>query len=498
MSHPRRKPTPAKRRVVPGRRPRIRAAGRRQAETVRTFGAEFVSHRKDRWAGQPFVLEPWQWTKLVLPVYGTVDAAGKRLYDKALYGLARWNGKDELAALLVLHHLFLEPIHDGECYAVAQSKPQAGILFETVRNMINANPMLRAACDVYRREIVVRETGCIFRCLPHDADAAQGFHPSFCVIDELHVHRDREMLDAMLSGSIGREQSLLIVITTAGAERRGVWWEILHEWREDPGAYVYWHGASDKADAGDPRVWRRANLASWVSDEKLAKAYRTLPLGSFERYHLNRPPRAGQNKVFTPDLWRACRGAAKIDPERPAYIAVDASLRRDHTAVVLDQVDTAGLHNVLCWTFTAEDDTSIMSAIDQDEVGALIRELAAEYEIRRVPCDRAYFVRTMRELLDEGLPIEEFPQTNQNMARACQRFYDLVTEKRMRHGGDPALEEHVLNATVKETPFGWRITKPAGGAKVDAAIALAMVSDVAEAERDTRSFAETGGIHSVG
>lgn len=478
--------------------PRIRAAGRRKAEMVRTFGEEFITHRKDRWAGRPFILEPWQYRRMVLPVYGAVDAAGKRLYDKALFGLPRWNGKDELASLLALHHLFLEPVHDGECYAVAQSKPQAGILFDTARNMVNANPLLRAACNVYRREIVVKETGCVFRCLPHDADAAQGFHPSFCVIDELHVHRTRAMLDAMLSGAIGREQPLLIVITTAGAERRGVWWEILHDWQADPSAYVYWHGAPDSANASDPKVWRKANPASWITAEMLAKQYRTLPRASFERYHLNRAPRSGENKVFTPELWRVGRARPGIDSERPSYVAVDASLRRDHTAVVHVQFDGAGRLHVMAWTFTAEDDTSIMSAIDQDAVGALLRELAATYNVRRVPCDRAYFVRTMRELLDQGLPIEEFPQTNQNMARACQRLYDLVAEGRLAHGGDPVLEEHMLNATVKETPFGWRITKPAEGEKVDAAIALAMAADVAEAEREGRSFAETGGIYSVG
>lgn len=467
--------------------PRITAAGRQRAEIVRTFGTELITHRKDRWANRPFVLEPWQFDDIVLPIYGAVDKNGRRIFDKALIGLPRWCGKDELAAMLALHHLFLEPVHDGEAYAVAQSKAQAGILFDTARNMVNASPLLRAACDVYRREIVVRETGCVLRCLPHDADAAQGWHMSFCVIDELHVHRNRGMLDAMLSGSIGREQPLLIVITTAGAERRGTWWEVLHEWPDDPSAYVYWRGAPDEADPTDPQAWRDATPASWITDEMLAKQFRTLPLASFERYHLNRAPRAGANKVFAPAMWRACDARPQIDPDRPCVVAVDASLRRDHTAVVFDQVGEDGVHNVMTFTFTAEDDTSIMSAIDHDEIGGLLRELAASYDVRRMPCDRAYFVRTMRELLEEGLPVEEFAQTNMNMARACQRMYDVVAEERMRHGGDPVLEEHILNATVKETPFGWRITKPAEGEKVDAAIATAMAVDVAEVEAENRA-----------
>ena len=466
--------------------PRITKLGRERAETVAAFSRTFVKHRKDRWAGQPFILEPWQFEKMILPVYGAVDRAGTRRFDRALFGLARWNGKDELAAMLALNHLFLEPVYDGECYAIAQSKSQAGILLETARNMVNATPELRAACDVYRREIVVRETGCIFRCLPHDADAAQGFHPSFCVIDELHVHKTRAMLDAMLTGAIGRENPLTVVITTAGEQRRGVWWDVLQEWSEDPGAYVYWQGAPEDADPTDRAVWRAANPASWITMERLEKLFASLPLASFERYHLNRAPKFGKNRVFTEALWRACAEAPHIDPALPCVVSVDASLRRDHTAVLFNQMDAEHNHNVLCFTFTAEEDGSIMSAIDHDEVGMLLRELHASYHVRRLPCDRAYFVRTMRELLAEGLRIEEFPQTNQNMARACQRMYDAVAEGRLRHGGDKVLEAHVMSAAVKETPFGWRINKGENDLHIDAAVALAMAIDIAEAEAERR------------
>ena len=480
--------------------PPIRAAGRRRADGVRVFAREFVTHRKDRWTGSPFLLEPWQWRDIIRPIYGSLGRNDLRLYDKAYIGLPRWQGKDEIAAMLALHHLFLEPVPGGEAYAVASSKQQAGILFETARDMVMANPYLRLACDVYRRRIIVRESGCVLRCLPHDADTSQGLHPSFCVIDEAHVYRDRRMIDAMLSGSIGREEPLLIIITTAGEQARGVWWDVLHEWMDDPTAYVYFHGAPDSAKAGDPRVWRRANPASWITAEMLAKEFRTLPLASFERCHLNRVPQAGTGHVFAEALWTGCAAAPVIDPERPVVIAVDASLRRDHTAVILDQLDKALVHNVLCFVFTAEDDGSIMNAIDQDEVGSLLRELATSFIVERLPCDRAYFVRTMRELLDEGLPVEEFPQTNQNMARACQCMYDAVTEGRLRHGGDPVLGAHVMDAAVKETTFGWRIQKLNSAAHIDAAVALAMAMDIAEAGADNvpaPSFYETGGLRTI-
>lgn len=473
--------------------PPITARGRRRAERVRMFGRIYLRHWKDRYAGQPFVLEPWQWKNIVLPIYGTLDADGRRWYDRALVGLPRWNGKDELAALFACAHLIIEPVPSGEAYAVATSRRQAAILYDTVRDMLRRSPDLGQLVDTYKRELVVKDSGCVFRALPHDADTAQGFHPSLSVIDELHVHKSRAMLDAMLTGAVGRSEPLTIVITTAGAERRGVWWDVLHEWQDDPHAYVYWVGAKEEDDPTDRKVWRRANPASWVTLERLETLYHTLPLASFERYHLNRAPSKGTNRVFTPQLWRACNASPRIDADRPCVVAVDASLRRDHTAVVLDQVDSEGYHNLVCFTFKPEEDASIMRAVDHDEVGALLRDLATSYHVARMPCDRAYFVRTMRELLDEGLPVEEFIQGNQNMARACQRLYDVVSEGRVRHGGDRELEDHVLNAAVKETMYGWRMTKADEASKIDAAIAAAMAVDVAEAERETTGIGITVG-----
>ena len=458
-------------------------AGLRRAQSVRIFLREHVRHTKDRWAGDPFLLEDWQWRNMILPVYGTLRKDGLRRYHRALFGLPRWQGKDELCGALNLYHLAQEPIYGGEQYAVATTLSQANLLFNTVRMMANTDPFLRAVLDVHKGIIECPETGAIFKTLPHDADTAQGFHGSFVVLDEMHVYRDRRMITAMQTGMLGREEPLLIAITTAGEERKGPWWEIRKEWAEDPESYVYWCGAEEDDDATDPEVWRRCNPASWLTDDMLRGAFASNPLPAFERLHLNRAPKRGANRVFDEPRWRACGARPKIDPERPCIIGVDASQRRDHTCVVLDQLDAQGVHQVMCFAFVAEAEGDIMSAIDQDAVGELIRELCASYNVVRIPCDRAYFVRIMAQLLAEGLPIEEFPQTDQNMTRACQRLFDAVAEERVAHGNDPALTEYVLNAAVKIGRLGgFRFTKPDEESKIDGAIALAMAVDVAEAE----------------
>jgi phage terminase large subunit-like protein len=466
---------------------------------VRYFGESMLTHRKDRWAGQPFVLEPWQYEKIILPIYGAVDRAGTRRFDKALIGLPRWNGKDEIAALLCLHHLFLEPVHDGECYAVAQNKIQAAILFETARNMVNANPLLRAACDVYRREIVVRETGCIFRCLPHDADAAQGFHMSLCVIDELHVHRTRAMIDAMLSGAAGRRNPLLIAITTAGVERRGVWWEILEEWRQDPSAYVYWHAARDSDDIEDRAVWRAANPASWITMERLEKLFRTLPRTSFERYHLNRAPTTSMAmRAFSWKEWRGCQEPPLIKPEEPCVVTVDGANKGDCFAIVVDRRDEEGTHHVESYIY--DEPPPDTGYYDLMEIEEFLSSLWQTRNVVRMACDPNRLLLLMQRLEREhGIPVEEFNQTNTHMCPASATLRELVRTGRVRAGRGDSLRDHILNAVeMPREPIGWRIGKGDRADKIDGAIALAMAVFLAEAEVDAGpSFAATAGIRTI-
>ena len=466
--------------------------GYRRAADVRDFCARHIVIPDGPGAGQRLVFEDWYWKHIILPIYGTLDVNGKRRYNKALIGVSRWHIKSTSAAALALYAMAREPIAGAELHAVATTIKQAGRVFSKARRMVLADRLLSRTFTVTRSVIECTETGATFEVLPHDADTAQGFHPQFVALDELHVYRDLAMVSAMVSGSAGYPEPLIFGITTAGSERRGAWWELLKQWRDDPTAYVWWCGAAslddmlagaDDVEVSDQAAWRRANPASWITDETLQRQFYSLPVGDFSRYHLNLAPKHGQNRVFEPARWRACSARPLFDPERPCVLGVDASQRRDHTAVVLDQLDAEGRHNVLCFAFAAEEEGEIMSAIDTDAVGQLIRELCASYNVTRIPCDRAYNVRLMGQLLAEGLPIEEFAQSDQNMTRACQRLFDAVAEERVRHGGDGVLEEYVLNAAVKTgRQGGFRFTKPDAEAKIDGAIALAMAVDVAEAE----------------
>ena len=478
-----RRATPALPRV-PGRyRPTVKGEG--LARLVGAFLAGFLKHPDREFAGKPFLLEAWQRDGIVRPILACVDRRGRRKYREAVLGMPRNSGKSNISAALLLALAFTEPVVEGEYVCVARNRKQAAIVFNKMRRMVYADPLLRVACEVRTHEIIVKETGQRIYTVAYDAGGAQGIHAQVAIIDEYHVHKDDSMRYAILSGMIGQPGALLITISTAGPERKGPLWELLKSAKNDPRAYVYWVGASEDADGHDPAVWRAANPQSWVSASDLLDAYNSMPFPQFERYHLNRFPSTGTNRAYSGKLWHACRERAIIDPDLPAVIGLDASWTRDTTALLLDQVGADGFHNVLAWVWRKDE---ALGYIDHEAVEAKIVELCEDFNVTRIACDPNYFTRSMLKLQNEfGLPIEEFRQSHIKMSAASMMLLDVLKEGRMRHGGAAELTDQVLNAGVQETPYGWRITKVQNDLKIDAAVALVMAAYLAESEALTMS-----------
>jgi hypothetical protein len=66
------------------------------------------------------------------------------------------------------------------------------------------------------------------------------------------------------------------------------------------------------------------------------------------------------------------------------------------------------------------------------------------------------------------------------MALAAQRLSEAISERRIRHRGDPDLTRHVVAASPKPVGEGWRFVKPKlRTGVIDGAIALAMAVSIA-------------------
>ena len=457
-----------------------------RADRVERFFERHLRHMKGRWAGQPFTLEDWQKEEIIRPIFGTVDAAtGKRWYREALIGLARKQGKSEIAAGIALYMLVADGEFGAEVYSLAGDRKQASLVFRTAAEMVKASPLLRSACKVYRSVIEVGETGAIYRALSADADLQHGLNPSCAIIDEYHIHRNSEQYEAMRTGTAARDQSLIVTITTAGEDRRGACWDLYQRAQSgtDPRLYHYWRSVPDGTALSDLKAFKdQANPASWVTLDFLKDQARSLPEPVFRRLHGNQWWSGATEGWISSETWDACAGVPEIDPSLPACIGIDAASKRDTTAVALVQRNEAGQFHCRVWHFAADEEGGYL---DYGAVEDLVRELAATYDIRRVAADPFQMVRSMQMLANEGIPTEVFPQTDTRMVPASTLIYDAIMEGRLVHDGSAELSEQVLAAKIIETARGWRLTKKRSDRPIDAAIALTIAIQLAEFEADT-------------
>ena len=455
----------------------------------------------DRWAGQPFILPSFAREHMVEPIFGTLDRSGRRKYTEALIGWPRKFAKTTVTAGLCLYFLFMEPVVGQEIVALAEDEDQARRILTFGRSMIDMNPLLKELVGgkTYKNIIHVPEINATWYVIPHKVAAAQSIHPRIWVADEPHLYPTMDVVNALRSGMGGREEPIGIGITTAGPTRMGPLWEWMAQIRKDPHGYFYWHGARDDEDVRDPKVWRRVNIAPWITMEYLKDEYRRLSTADFERYHLNRFPLSSDSaRAFHWHEWRRCQRPPVIEPEEPCVIAIDGANKADCFAIIVDRRDEEGTHHVEPYIFDEPPPQS--GYYDLDEIEEFIASLWQTRNVARIACDPNRLLLLMQRLeRHHGIPVEEFHQYNKLMCPASATLRELVRTGSVRAGRGAQLKEHILNSIeLPREPIGWRIGKAGKQEKIDGAIALAMAAYLAEAEQDSGpSLAETGGIRTI-
>jgi phage terminase large subunit-like protein len=462
-----------------------------RADRVRRFFALHLRQTKGRWAGQPLVLEDWQFWHIIAPVFGLLEEEGTELrwYRDAVIGLSRKNAKSTLCSGIAAYLLTADGEGAPEVYSLAGDRAQAGLVFREASLMMQASPLLRRMGKFYRGVIEVPENMGLYKVMSSRADLSHGTNPSGSIIDEYHVHKSDALREAIQTGTGAREQPLVVTISTAPAARKGPMWDLMQPYLDprpddkpaDPRQYFYWVGLEAGADPSDHRNWKRANPASWITEAYLADQFAKLPLRSFEQLHLNRVPavKGGGWLPSRGDPWGKCAGMVVIDPELPCVIGVDAAPKRDSTAVVLAQLHADQTVHVRCWVFRADPN---LGYLDFDLVEGLIRDLSRAWWVTRIVVDPFAMMRSMMMLAAEGLPVEDYPQNHSRMTPASMGLHQLVIEGRLRHGGDEELAAAAANATTQATSFGWRLVKAHEEGRIDALIALAMAVRILQAE----------------
>ena len=261
----------------------------------------FLVHSKGEWAGKPVRLELWQ--KFVRgSVYGWFLANDLRRFRTVYEEVARKNGKTTDAATIALKGLVADGEPGAEVYSAATKKDQARLVFDEARRMVLRSPNLLKKVHVLTRVLAVDSTLSSFVPLSSDERTLDGLNPHIIVIDELHRHKSRAVLDVLDTAMGSRRQPLLWIITTAGddnpesvyATENAYATQVLEGIVKDDSYFAYIATLNKEDRWDDPKVWIKANPNLHVSVKiddlrrQALKASRSPPaLVAFKRLRLN-------------------------------------------------------------------------------------------------------------------------------------------------------------------------------------------------------------------
>ena len=230
--------------------------------------------------------------------------------------------------------------------------------------------------------------------------------------------------------------------------------------------------------AGDGLLffWSHKRLAPWQSESWLAEMRRSLRPNQFLRMIENRFV-TSESSFVDMSKWDRCvdarLGQVLNDPALPVYIGVDASFKHDQTAIVAVTYDQAAqqvrlvFHRI--FQPSPDDPLDFEATIERT-----LCELRERFAVCKILFDPSQMQAVAQRLLNQGLPIEEFPQSPANLTAASQNLYELIESQNLVVYPSEALRLAVSRAIAVETPRGWRISKQTQSHKIDAVIALAM------------------------
>ena len=410
--------------------------------------------------GKAIKLEPWQRDSVFEPIFDTKDENGFRVYDTALVGLPKKNGKSEIAAGVASYMLFCD-VPDAEVYSLAGSKDQARIIFSREKKAIQRNPNLYNSVNVYRDAIEVKSTGGVYRVLSSDAPTLHGLNPSCVIMDEAWNQPNRELWDAMTQSPV-RKQPLNLIVTYAGYDKKSLLFELFEM------------GLSGK-DNSMYMFWSNENLASWVTEAYLDKQRLRMPPHVFARMHLNQWTDAEGSFITKVDLEKCIdyELTPKVQGEGNNYyvMAIDLGLTRDRTAACVMHRDSDGkvvLDVIRKWVGSRE------APVQISEVEQFIDECRVNFNLDKILMDTWQAQSTIQKY--ENL-IEPCPINPSYLNKVSSNLYHLFSNGLIRLYHEPDLEREILSVNIKSTSYGVRIdTQRGSGCHDDQVMVLAMAA----------------------
>jgi phage terminase large subunit-like protein len=507
------------------------------------FIETFLRHSRGEEGGKPFKLLGWQ-INFIVRLFGWIRPDGrggwKRRFTKAHLWIPKKNGKSTLCSAIMLYMLIADGEKGAEIYSAACDRSQAAITFNEAAEMVRQSPQLSKKLKIVASsKTIMNGTSSWMRALSADVPTKEGLNASCVVGDEIHAHKNRELIDTLRYSGRARYEPILIYISTAGDDIMGVGFEEYEEAKEVQSgkridlhtlAVVYEPGPNDNWKS--EKTWAKCNpsLGHTIQLDTLREDFTRAQgsaqrIATFKRYTLNMWQRSS-NPWIDIGAWDKCNlGPVDIeDAATPIFGGLDLASTRDTTALVLAWRDSAGIVQVQPRIYMPTDgieeaeardhvpyrlwhDDGIVrltpgARTDYEFVKQDILDTAEKYDLQEIAFDPWMADPIAKALSDQhGIQMIAMRQGWATMSAPIKMFDRLVATKKLNHGGHAAMRWQVDSASVASDPSqNLRLVKDDGKSrkKIDAVVAAVMAVSRLNAWGDTgASVYDTRGLLTV-
>lgn len=450
------------------------------------FVEQFCRQSKGEWSGDRIDLSDKQ-VDFFLRLYSWKRKDGFRRFRQAHKEMAKKNGKSTECSAVLIYHLVADGEGGNECYVAAYDGKQASIIYNESVMMVRSSPTLSKRLDIYKSEkrIVDERTGSFATRLTSGAKQKEGPNAGLVIWDEVHTQGNRALWNTLLYAGASRRQPLRYTITTAGASRSGIWYELREHTEKinrseviDPLFLGEVWRADEKDDPDKLETWKKANphlgltitLDSFANDHAQAKK---LPSewAAFQRYRLGIVKELDNNWMPV-EYWNESNKNCPPIESRRAMIGLDLAECRDIAALALVRGDAEAVE--IEWKFWIPSDqvaelerrenapfslwvaegwiqTVPTPTVDQNWIEKEIVEIAGREELVGVNSDPWNARQLLINLSEKhGIDCWKTFQGYRDMSPLIKDAENLILNNRLKHHDNPVAKWMLENASVRQ------------------------------------------------
>ena len=472
---------------------------------------EGLTHIKGKGAGTPIKLEDWQCFILAV-AFGWVDEEGMRRFRTTYCEVPRKNAKSTLTSGVGLYMLAADGEGGAECFAAANSRDQAKLVWNDAWRMAKRSRWLqgkRYGVEVTAKSIYVENTASMFQPLSAEGNNLDGLNVHFAALDELHSHKTRTVFDVLETGTGARTQSMLWLITTAGTNLAGICYEqreyltkILDDVAVDDTYFGVIYTIDEGDDWADPVIQAKAN-PNWgvsVFPEDVARLCRKAQeMASAQNNFLTKRMNvwaSADSAWMNMAKWHAC-----ADPSldindfagQPCKLALDLASKIDIAAKAYvferdghyyyfgqyylpeDTIESDANAAYRGWLINGHLTETFGAVIDHNEIKEGVIDDHSRYVVDEVCFDPWNATMLSSALSDEGCTMVEIRATVQNFSEPMKWLEAMVLSGHFHHNGCPVMTWMVSNTVAhldKKDNIYPNKSRPQN--KIDGVIALLM------------------------